>query len=89
MSTKKQPQSPNGNPVKDPDNWKTGEEPMTGPQESYLHTLAQEAGESVDDGLTKAGASKRIEELQEKTGRGLKGNGKRASSGRRRKSASK
>jgi hypothetical protein len=55
---------------KDPDEWKTGDESMTGPQASYLHTLAQEAGEPVDDSLTKAEASKKIDELQEKTGRG-------------------
>jgi hypothetical protein len=58
------------NPVKDPDDWKTGDEPLTGPQDSYLHTLAQEAGEEVPEGLTKAQASKLIDELQEKTGRG-------------------
>ena len=58
------------NTIKDPDNWTTGEEPMTGAQRSYLHTLAGEAGEDVDDNLTKAEASKKIEELQEKTGRG-------------------
>lgn len=57
-------------PVKDPDQWVTGDEPMTGPQESYLHTLGREAGEKIEDDLTKAEASKRIEELQEKTGRG-------------------
>jgi len=55
---------------KDPDQWVTGDESMTGPQASYLHTLAQEAGEPVDESLTKAEASKKIEELQEKTGRG-------------------
>jgi hypothetical protein len=55
---------------KDPDQWVTGAESMTGPQASYLHTLAQEAGEPVDDSLTKAEASKKIDELQEKTGRG-------------------
>ena len=58
------------NTVKDPDDWKTGDEPMTGAQRSYLHTLASEAKESVDDDLTKAEASKKIDELQEKTGRG-------------------
>jgi hypothetical protein len=58
------------NPVKDPDQWVTGDEPMTGPQESYLSTLAQEAGEEITDDLTKAEASKRIDELQERTGRG-------------------
>ena len=63
-------QGPNPNPIKDPDEWTTGDEPMTGPQASYLHTLAAEAGESVEPELTKAEASKRIDELQEKTGRG-------------------
>jgi hypothetical protein len=58
------------NPEKDPEDWTTGDEPMTGPQASYLHTLAQEAGEDVPDGLTKAQASIKIDELQERTGRG-------------------
>lgn len=57
-------------PEKDPDEWTTGDEPMTGPQESYLSTLAREAGEEVPDDLTKAEASKRIDELQDQTGRG-------------------
>ena len=61
---------PQQNPEKDPDEWVTGDEPMTGPQASYLETLAREAGEDVDDDLTKADASRRIEELQEETGRG-------------------
>lgn len=56
--------------IKDPSEWTTGEEPMTGPQESYLHTLAREAGEEVPPDLTKAEASQKIDELQEKTGRG-------------------
>jgi hypothetical protein len=56
--------------AKDPREWITGNEPMTGPQESYLNTLAREAGEQVDPDLTKAEASEKIEELQEKTGRG-------------------
>ena len=59
------------NMIKDPDDWKTGDEEMTGAQRSYLQTLADEAGEEVDLNLTKAEASKRIEELQEKTGRGI------------------
>jgi Protein of unknown function (DUF3072) len=59
-----------GNTIKDPDSWVTGDEPLTGAQRSYLHTLAEEAGEEVDDDLTKAEASKLIDELQEKTGRG-------------------
>jgi DUF3072 family protein len=58
------------NPEKDPEEWVTGEEPMTGPQMSYLKTLANEAGEAFDENLTKAEASKRIDELQAKTGRG-------------------
>ena len=60
----------NGNAIKDPDRWTTGDEPMTGAQRSYLHTLAEEAGEEVSDDLTKADASKQIDALQEKTGRG-------------------
>ena len=59
------------NAIKDPDDWKTGDEPITGAQKSYLQTLADEAGEEVDLNLTKAEASKRIEELQRKTGRGV------------------
>lgn len=63
------------NTVKNPDEWTTGNEPMTGAQKSYLKTLSDEAGEEMNDNLTKAEASKRIEELQHKTGRGLnKGN---------------
>ncbi len=56
--------------AKPTEEWVTGDEPMTGPQRSYLHTLAREAGEDVDDDLTKAEASKKIDELQDKTGRG-------------------
>ncbi len=55
---------------KDPDEWVTGEEPMTSAQASYLETLSREAGEPFDPNLTKAEASKRIDELQERTGRG-------------------
>ena len=61
---------PVSNPAKDPDEWVTGDEPMTGPQQSYLSTLAREAGEDVDGDLTKAEASKKIDELQERTDRG-------------------
>lgn len=56
--------------IKDPAEWTTGDEPMTGAQESYLHTLSREAGEDVPADLTKAEASERIDELREKTGRG-------------------
>ncbi len=58
------------NPEKDPDDWVTGDEPMTGPQRSYLQTLCQEAGEEFDPNLTKAQASERIDAVQAKTGRG-------------------
>ena len=58
------------NMQKDPDKWVTGDEPMTGAQRSYLKTLCEEAKEGFDEKLTKAQASKRIDELQEKTGRG-------------------
>ena len=62
------------NTVKDPDEWTTGDEPMTGAQRSYLKTLSDEAKEPFDDTLSKAEASKRIDELQEKTGRGVESN---------------
>jgi hypothetical protein len=55
---------------KDPDDWTTGDEPMTGAQASYLKTLSDQAGEPVAEELTKAEASKRIDELQQATGRG-------------------
>ena len=59
------------NTQKDPEEWVTGDEPMTGAQASYLQTLSQEANEPFDEGLSKADASKRIDELQHETGRGL------------------
>jgi len=59
------------NTVKNPDDWTTGDEPMTGAQASYLKTLSDEAGEEFDETLNKAAASKRIDELQHTTGRGL------------------
>ncbi len=65
------PNTPQDNPEKDPEDWVTGDEPMTGPQRSYLQTLAREAGREVDlDALSKAGASKLIDELQVASGRG-------------------
>jgi hypothetical protein len=74
MARKKQgaatPRRDDSNRIKDPEEWTTGDEPMTGAQESYLHTLAAEAGEDVEPDLSKAEASKRIDELQDKTGRG-------------------
>ncbi len=58
------------NTVKDPHDWTTGDETMTGAQASYLKTLSEEAGEEFDEKLTKAEASLKIDELQAKTGRG-------------------
>jgi hypothetical protein len=58
------------NRAKDPDDWTTGDEPMTGAQASYLKTLCEEAGETFDSQLSKAAASKRIDALRAKTGRG-------------------
>ena len=58
------------NVEKDPDEWVTGDERMTGAQASYLKTLCEEAGEPFDPDLTKAEASKRIDALQPRTGRG-------------------
>ena len=63
-------QHPTGNAEKDPDDWVTGDEPMTGAQASYLQTLSEEANEEFDPRLSKADASKRIDELQAQTGRG-------------------
>ena len=61
---------PTGNAVKDPDDWVTGDEPMTGAQASYLETLSEEAGKEFDPDLSKADASKKIDQLQDETGRG-------------------
>lgn len=62
---------PNSNTEKDPDTWTTGDEPMTGAQASYLQTLCEEAGVEFSNDLTKAEASKRITEMQERTHRGV------------------
>jgi len=64
-----------GNMAKDPDDWVTGDEPMTGAQRSYLKTLSEEAHVDFDETLTKADASRRIDELQQITGRGRGGEG--------------
>ena len=63
---------PVGNAQKDPENWATGDEKMTGAQASYLKTLSEEAGQpdAYDPELSKAEASERIDALQDKTGRG-------------------
>ncbi|RFA12735.1 DUF3072 domain-containing protein [Subtercola boreus] len=61
---------PSTSASKDPSDWVTGDEPMTGPQRSYLDTLAHEAGETLSADLTKAEASEQIDRLQQETGRG-------------------
>ena len=76
MTATKPSEHPKSEPVsnaeKDPENWTTGEERMTGAQASYLKTLSEEAGqpEVYDTELTKAEASQRIDTLQAETGRG-------------------
>ena len=61
---------PTSNAVKDPHDWTTGDQPMTGAQASYLKTLSEEAHEEFDPELSKADASLKIDELQNATGRG-------------------
>ena len=71
MSNPKLPQDDRpSNLEKDPSDWTTGDERMTGAQASYLKTLCEEADEAFDPDLSKAEASKRIDALQKKTGRG-------------------
>ncbi len=60
--------APNSNTVKNPDDWTTGEEPMTGAQASYLKTLSEQTHTDFEEGLTKAEASKRIDALRSKSG---------------------
>ena len=62
--------SHSSNREKDPDDWTTGDEPMTGAQASYRKTLCEEADEAFDPDLSKAEASKRSDALRVKTGRG-------------------
>ena len=64
-----QAQASQGNMEKDPSEWVSGDEPMTGAQRSYLKTLSEEAKVDFDDSLTKAEASRRIDELRAKTGK--------------------
>lgn len=76
MSTenpKQGPDDPPSNREKDPEDWVTGDERMTGAQASYLKTLCEEAKQPFDPELTKAEASRRIDELQRITGRGRHG----------------
>jgi len=67
MGARNTPDTDNGT-IKDPAEWTTGDEPMTGAQDSYLHTLARKTGEEVEEGLTKAEASMKIDELRDKAG---------------------
>ncbi|HWT30953.1 MAG TPA: DUF3072 domain-containing protein [Propylenella sp.] len=64
--------SAESNTEKDPEDWVTGDEPMTGAQASYLKTLCEETGEDFEPNLTKAEASKRIDGLKSRSPR-LKG----------------
>lgn len=76
MTAPKPSRAPKSDPVsdaeKEPGDWTTGDERMTGAQASYLKTLSEEAGraDGYDETLTKAEASRRIDELQAETGRG-------------------
>lgn len=72
MASSQPKQSTESNTEKDPEDWVTGDEPMTGAQASYLKTLCEETGESFDEKLSKADASKRIDELKARSPR-LKG----------------
>lgn len=76
-----QAEAEQSNMQKDPKDWVTGDEPMTGAQKSYLKTLSEEAKEPFDETLTKAQASRRIDELQERTGRGKPQDGGRDGNG--------
>jgi hypothetical protein len=71
------------NRIKNPDDWVTGDEEMTGAQASYLQTLAEEAHEPVKLDLAKTEASRKIDRLHAKTGRGRKSSRTRNASGRR------
>ena len=82
--TAKKDAAEDSNRIKNPDDWVTGDEEMTGAQESYLHTLADEAHESVEPDLTKAEASKEIDRLRAKTGRGRQPAARRAPKASRR-----
>jgi hypothetical protein len=73
------------NRIKNPDDWVTGGEEMTGAQASYLQTLAEEAHEPVELDLTKAEASKKIDRLQVKTGRDRTSSRARNASSRRKR----
>jgi hypothetical protein len=65
---KTRPDEPHGNLEKDPDDWVSGEDPMTAAQASYLKTLCEQTGETFEANLTKAEASKRIDALRGEAG---------------------
>jgi uncharacterized damage-inducible protein DinB len=69
MTTDNPKANPTSNAEKDPDDWVTGDEPMTGAQASYLKTLSEETHEAFDDSLSKAEASKRIDALRHESDR--------------------
>ena len=69
MSEQRRTDNTNQALQKDPDEWKTGDEPMTAAQRSYHETLAQDTGEQVPEDLTKADASKLIDELRDRSPR--------------------
>ena len=70
MSSKKNASSPASDRLQNPEEWTTGDEPMTEAQRAYVEALAERAGEKVKGDLTKAEASQKIEKLKEKTGQG-------------------
>jgi hypothetical protein len=77
QSALNQTQQDESNTVKNPDEWKTGDEPMTGAQRSYLKTLSDEAKVPFEENLTKAEASKRIDELRQQSDRLTEGGSRR------------
>jgi hypothetical protein len=77
QSALSQTQQDESNTVKNPDEWKTGDEPMTGAQRSYLKTLSDEAKVPFEENLTKAEASKRIDELRQQSDRLTEGGSRR------------
>jgi hypothetical protein len=58
------PGAPKARRPKNPDQWVTGDEPMTRAQASYLKLLCEESGEAFSANLSKAEASKRIDSLR-------------------------
>jgi hypothetical protein len=82
MARKNQRTNTPADAIKDPQEWTTGDEPMTGAQESYVHTLARQAGEEVGDEMTKAEASEKIDELREKTGKAPRTRARRSRKGK-------